>query len=92
MDDALSLLWVGFEERFYGVRGEGEAAVDGGLRGFAWCGWVGQENAVLACELFECYGYEGSDTAYNEDLGVLVVVLARSGKLSKALEAAARQV
>jgi hypothetical protein len=50
--------------------------MDGRLCGFAWRGRVGQEDAVFARELLECYGYEGSNTANDEDLGWLVVVVA----------------
>ena len=35
-----------------------------------------QEDTIFACELFECYGYEGSNTTDNEDLELLVVVFA----------------
>jgi hypothetical protein len=76
MDDALSLLRIRFEQGLYGAGGEGEARVNGRLRGFAWRGRVGQEDAIFARELLKCYGYEGSNTANNEDLKWLVVVLA----------------
>jgi hypothetical protein len=77
VDDALSFFCVGLEEGFDGVCGEGEAWEDGGLCGSAWCGGVGEEDAIFARELFEGYWYEGADTAYDEDLGLLVVMLAR---------------
>lgn len=48
----------------------------GRFRGFAWHGRVRQEDTIFACELFECYGYEGSNTTDNEDLELLVVVFA----------------
>jgi hypothetical protein len=77
MDDTLPLFRTWFEEGIYGVGGEGgEARVDGRLRGFAWRGRVGQEDAVFARELLECYGYEGTYTANNKDLEWLVVVFA----------------
>ena len=51
--------------------------MDGRPSGFAGRRRVGEEDPIFARELLECDGYEGSDTAYDEDLGVLVVVLAR---------------
>jgi hypothetical protein len=71
VDDALSFLWVRLEKGFYGVRGEGVIGVDGRLRCFAWRA-VGEEDAIFARELFKGDWYEASDTAYDEDLVVLV--------------------
>jgi hypothetical protein len=73
VDDALSFLGVRPEEGFYGVRREGEVGVNGRLRCFAWCA-VGEEDSIFARELFEGDWYEAPDTAYDEDLVVLVRV------------------
>jgi len=74
MDDTLAFLRVWREEGSHGVGGQGWAGVDGGLCGFAWYGRVREEDAIFARKLLECYGDEGANAAYNEYLGVLVVL------------------